>query len=194
MNLRLDLKIYNIHMINTNIFTYGLLQYVAPKNILTKQTNGLDGQVWGPGAWWPVCVVTRAGGGWGEGACCEAEKVIHLSEIPIQMSRNLGWKITPVHFSNLTKFDSDYLSERRMDVSLRVNSSEIKIWQQKCLREWRICALCWIFSWEWEMKPLRSCSVMTETSWCPVTAATLTQNTEDPHVTCHHHGAIFPSK
>ena len=42
------------------------------------------------------------------GGVCGAEKVIHLSQIPIQMSRNLDEKYP---LSNLTRFDSDTLSE-----------------------------------------------------------------------------------
>ena len=47
-------------------------------------------------------------GKWRVEGVCGAEKVIHLSQIPIQMSRNLDEKYP---LSNLTRFDSDTLSE-----------------------------------------------------------------------------------
>lgn len=135
--------------------------------------------------WWPVCVVTGPGrGGW---RVCQAEKLIHLSEIPIQMSGNFGWKISPVPFlqSHTIWF--------RLFVRGGWMSDKSKPKWNKELFEGvtHLCTSCWIFSWEWEMRPLRSCSVMTETSGCPVTPATESQNCHEcPHVTCHQSGAI----
>ena len=116
---------------------------------------------------WPgVGLVTSlcdAGPGkWRVEGVCGAEKVIHLSQIPIQMSRNLDEKYP---LSNLTRFDSDTLSEDGFQTRNKLKWSK-DLTTEMFARVTHLCTLLNIFL---GMKPLRSCSLMTETSWCPVT-------------------------